>query len=55
MEDQDESQSEFNVLKRAIDARFKGLESLINRQLVKDLQTMNNENKARFNAVESDQ
>ena len=42
------------ALKRAIDARFKALENLINRQMVKDLQNISSENKARFNTLEKD-
>ena len=52
IEDQDESQRQISQLKRSIDNRFKYLESLINRQLIKDMSNSTTENKARFNSLE---
>ena len=54
IEDQDEQQNQMSALKRAIDARFKALENLINRQMIKDLQSISNENRTRFNTLEKD-
>lgn len=50
----DETTQHLRTLKRTMQASFKGLENMMNRQLVRDLQSLSNETKARLNAMERD-